>query len=304
MITNNELQFKYENAMRSRYAERTCLAYEQDLERFFSFFKRKETIDLTAQEIEVYLNYLGKMTDKEGNLLFTDRTVNRHRAALSGLYDYVIEQGYRRDNPIRGVKSRQIKEEAIGFLTEREVQVLLLKIANAPRKDDYVAARDHLMIRLTLYTGLTSHEIIHLRFNQLDFESNCLVVYDVNQDARLVPLPSALKEEYEEYIAKRQGIVCENEEEAELVFVNQKGCQLKAQSFNNTLAKYAKKLRLFNGLSQSMLRHTYARQKIQEGVSAQQLSELLGHSNHYYTLRLYETWFKEANDLTIPKINY
>ena len=61
---------------------------------------------------------------------------------------------------------------------------------------------------------------------------------------------------------------------------------------------------MMNGLNQSTLRHTYARQKIQEGVSPERLCELLGHSNHYYTLRLYETWFKEAADLTIPKINY
>ena len=234
MIANNELQFKYQAKMKSRYAERTCYSYEQDLERFFIFFKRKEIVSLTAQEIEVYLNYLTKLTDEEGNPLYTDRSVNRHRAAITGLYNYTIEEGFRRDNPLRVVKSRQVSEETLAYLSEREVQVLLLKISQSTTKDKFVAARDHFMIRLTLHTGLTTHEITHLQFDQIDFENANLTIYDVNHNERLVPLPMVLKEEYEEYLERRHEIQCEEEAE-QLVFVNQQGTKIKAQTSNNTL---------------------------------------------------------------------
>lgn len=305
MMMNDELQMRYELAMRNRYAERTCLAYEQDLWRFFNYFNRKREVVLTlaTSQIESFLKYQATLKDKEGQRQFSDRSINRLRAAITGLYDYAIEMGWTTYNPASAIKTTKVKEETVEYLTEREITSLLCLIGQTKNKDKFVSMRDHLMVRLTLYTGLTTFEILNLKFDQIDFENGILTIQDVNQVSRTVPLPMVLKEEYEAYLVKRLEIPCLEEAE-KLIFITQNGTPIKAQSFSNTLMKYSKKLRMLKGVSQSVLRHTYAHQKIQEGMGAIELSVLLGHNNQYYTQRLYETWLKEANDPTIPKVMY
>lgn len=304
-MMNDELQMRYGLAMRNRYAERTCLAYEQDLWRFFNYFNRKREVVLTlaTSQIESFLKYQATLKDEEGERQFSDRSINRLRAAITGLYDYAIEMGWTTYNPASAIKTTKVKEETVEYLTEREITSLLCLIGQTKNKDKFVSMRDHLMVRLTLYTGLTTFEILNLKFDQIDFESGTLTIKDVNQVSRTVPLPMVLKEEYEAYLVKRLEIPCLEEAE-NLLFITQNGTPIKAQSFSNTLMKYSKKLRMLKGVSQSVLRHTYAHQKIQEGMGAVELSDLLGHNNQYYTQRLYETWLKEANDPTIPKVMY
>ena len=299
-LTNNDLQFRFEEAIQTRYAERTRKAYEQDLWNFFNYFKREAILSLTSEQIKAFLTHQLNLKDEDGDPKFSPRSVNRLRASITSFYDYAMEQQWTNNNPARKVESIKVNEENTDYLTEREIMAILCLIETSTRKDKYVAARDHLMIRLSLHCGLTTYEILNLTFEQVDFKTNQLTITDVNEVERSIPLPLVLEEEYEAYLKLRQAIQTENH----LVFTSQFGEPIKAQSYSNALKKYAKKIRMFKKMSQSVFRHTYARQKIFEGMTSRELSRRLGHSNHYYTERLYQTWFQEANDPTTTRTIY
>ena len=297
-MRNDELQFSFEIAMRTRCSEATCIGYEQDLWRFFNYFnqKGKEVVDLTTQEINHFLTVQALLKDEEGNPIFSNKSINRSRAAIKGLYDHAIMLDLIHENPVSAIKSLPVDDEVVTCFSENEVVSLLAYLDGT----SFVAMRDHFMVRLSLYTGLTSYEVLHVTSDQFDFEKGCLTVYDANQQPRLVPLPNVLKEEYDRYLKERE----EKGWQEDYLFVTNTGNPIKAQSYSNTLNKYTKKMRLLKPISQSILRHTYAHQKIKEGVGVETLCTLLGHNNPYYTQKLYRTWFDQAKDLTQIKVRY
>lgn len=296
MIENYTLFNEFERTLPTLYAERTCLAYLKDLSFFKSYWKGTSVLTLTTEDLERYLIDLSKRRDEEGDRLYSDRTLNRHRAAIVSFYRHCLEQGYIEENPATEIKLREVSEEKVEFLTRSEIDHLLRVICPDSKAEQFVPLRDYFMVRLSLNTGLTTYEILHLTFDQLDFDRQQLTIVDVNGKRRMVELPKELQADYERYLTQR--LLIEGEGEAQsLVFLTQNGTPIKTQTASNSLLKYAKRMRTYKRINQSMLRHTYAYYQIERGTTVQSLSALLGHCHIYFTERLYHSWLQKNKTL-------
>ena len=108
---------------------------------------------------------------------------------------FAIERGLRRDNPAHGVKKAGVRKME-RFLSETEIAQLaqVLQTDALATGNPYPAAA----IRLLLLTGCRRSEIIGLRWQDVDFERQCLRLPDSKTGRKIVylnaPALSVLKE--------------------------------------------------------------------------------------------------------------
>lgn len=132
-------------------------------------------------------------TKKRGRAIVTggSGTANRTLGLLGGIFSFAIDQKYRPDNPVHGLK-RFTERKIERFLSAKELARLGDALTGAEREGENpvpVAA-----IRLLALTACRKSEILALRREWIDFERSCLRLGDSKTGAKVVPLGAAALE--------------------------------------------------------------------------------------------------------------
>lgn len=110
---------------------------------------------------------------------------NRTLGMIGAIFEFAVEQGFRTDNPARGVK--KFKEgRSDRFLSNEEMARLgdALRTAEAQGSNPYAVAA----IRLLLLTGCRKAEILSLKWRDIDFSNAMLRLADSKTGAKTVHL--------------------------------------------------------------------------------------------------------------------
>ena len=92
-------------------------------------------------------------------------------AAVKLYYQFLLEHGYRNDNPARLIKLGSRKEHFVQFqelLTRDELEELLTSREN--RYNDTIE-RNQVIISFLIYQGLTSQEITNIKVDDIDLDA-------------------------------------------------------------------------------------------------------------------------------------
>ena len=112
-------------------------------------------------------------------------TANRTLGMLGSVFEFAIDLGLRRDNPVRGVK--KFKEKKLNrFLSNEELARLGEALRQAER--DGVNAFAIAAIRLLLLTGCRKNEVLSLKWTEVDVGQGFLHLADSKTGARSVPI--------------------------------------------------------------------------------------------------------------------
>jgi integrase len=141
-------------------------------------------------------------------------TATRTVGLLGGIFSYAVAEGYRNDNPVRGVK-RYPGRKAERFLSSAELKTLgdVLSAAEkaggayrtglatwqaggraGPRptaSNEAVTPNVVAAIRLLLFTGCRKSEILTLKWEHVDFQRSCLRLPDSKTGSKVVLLGAA-----------------------------------------------------------------------------------------------------------------
>ena len=110
---------------------------------------------------------------------------NRTLGLLGPMMDFAIDEGFREDNPCRGVKKYKEGRPA-RFLSNEEIGRLgdALRSAERMNLNPFAIAA----IRLLLLTGCRKNEILRLKWEEVDFETGLLRLPDSKTGAKVVQL--------------------------------------------------------------------------------------------------------------------
>ena len=175
-ITFDEAVGKY-----IEWAKVNKISWERDklsLSHWQEEFKQKKLSEICKLDVERY-----KAKRKE---VVAPRTVNEEIACLKRLFNRMVEWGlFIGENPTKGVKFLRQPPGRIKFLSEEEKE-RLLNSCNPWLKPIVLTA---------LHTGMRRGEILNLKWNDIDFNRNVVIVRNSkNGERREIPLSNRLRE--------------------------------------------------------------------------------------------------------------
>jgi integron integrase len=164
-------------AVRARhYSKRTERTYVDWIKRFILFHGKRHPLEMGEPEINQFL------TDLAVRKKVSASTQNQALSAILFLYQRVLEKPLEWVNP--AVRAKKPKRLPV-VLTREEVRTILCLMDGAPK-----------LIATLLYgAGLRLHECLELRFKDIDFTTNQILVRDgKGQKDRITTLPASVKE--------------------------------------------------------------------------------------------------------------
>ena len=276
-------QFKHHLLSLGR-AERTLNAYESDLRQFAAWFEqanqRPFTLkDFTAIDVREYRTALLRRK-------CAPATVNRALAALRTLGAWAVGTGALSVNPVNNIRSVETPTLAPKWLDRRAQSALLRELereVNAARTEAarWQALRDKALVMLMLQAGLRVSEACSLALSDValnERKGSVVVREGKGLKQRTTPLNSEARGVLREWLAVRPNWSHPS------VFGGQRGEALQPRAVQRMLADHGRRAGV--EVTPHTLRHSFAKNLIDAGVSMEKVAALLGHAN-LNTTRIY-----------------
>ncbi len=117
------------------------------------------------------VSYMDEVTRKQNNIQYRIRILS----AIKKYYDYLIESGLRTDHPCKRLTIKKNHNPAIqlqDLFSSEELQLLLQR----ENRYWFLEMRNHVLISLLVYQGLTSDEIVRLELKDVDLDNGTIYI--------------------------------------------------------------------------------------------------------------------------------
>lgn len=259
---------------RRAVAPATRTAYGIDV-RQFADWGSAQGLDPASLNIPDLRRYLGVLSERGHGAT----TVARKLAAVRALLRVLVANGTREDNPAELLHSPKRPRRLPRVLKPNEVVALLESIpAGGP-----LELRDRALFELAYGSGLRAQELVSLRLDSLDFDSETVRVLGKGQKTRLVPVGEHARRALEQYLARGRPSLFPPGGDEPMLFLSKSGRGLSTSDVRRRLRSWA---RVVAARSPAVidahphaLRHSFATHLLEGGADLRAIQELLGHAS-------------------------
>ncbi|NUM48658.1 MAG: tyrosine-type recombinase/integrase [Anaerolineales bacterium] len=269
----------------------TVRNYQSDLNHFKRWFEQANAeplspAQLTPTDVREYRQHMLSVERRKAS------TINRRLSALSAYSRWAQEAGFLDYNPTDRVQTVSIQPRAPRWLDKKEQASLLRELEllrNAARTDHarFRALRDQTVVILMLNTGLRIGEVCNLVVSDLLItarKGQLLVREGKGGKQRFVPLNLEARRVIGEWLPERAVWLTNLDMQEAHLFITHLGERLGSRSIQKMITQVGQRAGI--SLSCHALRHTFAKNLVNAGVSLEKVAALLGHSN-LNTTRVY-----------------
>ena len=242
-----------------------------------AYFGDKYLHEITSRMVEIY--------KKERMDKVQDNTINNELNTLSGIFTKAIEWEKALINPVHKIKRFRIKERT--RILERWEQQALIESAGKERMAPHLQP----MIILSLNTGLRKEELLSLKWPDIDFENEVVLVRAENAKYN--------KSRHIDLNRHSLDVLRSLPQRRDYVF-----CDIKGQRFNNFRRSFqsaAKRVGLKDIVIHD-LRRTFGSNCVMDGVSLVTVQVWMGHASINTTIKHYGHLVKSFRKEEIKKI--
>jgi len=240
-----------EKYLQQSLMQSSVASYLYDIEKYKKANKNADKYDY--QKVMQYMEQL-RNNHKVSN-------VKRVLASIKKYYDYLIEIGKRKDNPVRSIKLRDGKTNPIqlqDLFTEKELQSLL-----KPRVERYpfLAKRNKIIMSLLVYQGLRIGEIENIKLTDVDLEKANLQIQATGiTNARNLPLKAEQILLLYQYINQDRNKLKTFRNDQNALLLGKLGTPIRKEDIDYLISTYNKAP--FGGLGAKKLTATTIRQSV------------------------------------------
>ncbi|MEE4258641.1 MAG: tyrosine-type recombinase/integrase [Bacteroidales bacterium] len=252
-----------------RYSNHTLKAYESDLLSFSSYLNTYyETVDLNQANTPMIKSWVADLKEKGLN----SNSINRKISTLKSYYKFLLKKGAITSNPMQKIHLLKKAKKLPAYIEKGQLKTYLEDHLSV---DDFIAARNKLIIELLYATGIREAELIALTHQSIDMSNKMLKVLGKGNKERIIPLSNSIIDEISHYISLKEKTFHNSNN---WLIVTNRG--LKAypkfiyRAVNDQLSGYTSTKK-----SPHILRHSFATHMLNNGADLNTIKELLGHSS-------------------------
>ena len=256
-------------------AANTIEAYSRDLANFHNFLlgRREELESANADHIRHYIRTISEKG-------MASSTVSRRVSSIRKFYQFLFDERIRADDPSKGLESPKQQKKVPRYLTEEEVERLLLAAHNREGKD---GLRIVALLEILYAAGLRVTELVSLTLNALSRDQRFLVFRGKGGKERMVPLNEPAIDAISAYLPVRISFIGHKglgDDNGFLFPSRGSSGHLTRVRFNQMLTELAVEAGLnFRQVSPHILRHSFATHLLAHGADLRTLQQMLGHSD-------------------------
>lgn len=251
---------KYERKL----SKNTVNSYQENLNKFKFFLKKKSTENVTKIDIKEYLKNIKNMND---------RTRAHYITVLRSFYKFLLSNNYIKTNPTENIVLPKLAKRLPKFLSVEEVDKLLDIELKTPL--DY---RNKAMLELLYATGVRISELLNLTISNVSFEDDLIRVIGKGSKERIVPVGEIAMDYLKIYLENYRNTLLKNKQ-SEYLFLNTFGGPISRQGFFKIIKKECLKKNIKQDVGPHTLRHSFASHMLNNGADLRIVQELLGHSD-------------------------
>ncbi len=260
----NHLKFE------KRYSPYTLIAYQNDLEQFFSYlisqFDAPAVPAITASFVRSWLAELKEDT-------ISAKSINRKISTLKSFFKYQMKTGGLLQTPMTTVISPRTGKRLPSFVEEKDM-VTLLQSVEFPK--DWQGRTEKLVLTLFYHTGMRLSELINLKETQVDVSNQQVKVLGKGNKERIIPVSKTLMDDLQAYLAEKHSLFTAS---PATVFITEKGKTLSPGKVYGFVKIYLSQVTTIRKKSPHVLRHSFATHLMNHGADLNAVKELLGHSS-------------------------
>jgi site-specific recombinase XerD len=211
---------------------------------------------------------------------YSINSVNNNIKGIKSFFDYYKAIGRITSNPADKLKPQKVQadyDEDPRWLERIEKNRLLLCVNDErmKKKNPWRFARNRAIVYCGLHAGLRVSEIVALELEDLDFNKSYVYISDgKGGKARRVEMNMDLRNSLLEWLAERG-----EHQDPPKVFLSQKGMKgITENAVERMLRNMGEKIGI-KDLTPHVLRHTFAHDLVERGVSIRLVADLLGHAS-------------------------
>lgn len=240
----------------------TLKSYQENLNQFALYYKSRNLLLLTKDEIKDFLYKMEKSAKTKAHYL----------TVINSFYNYMVLIDKIKINPALTIKMPKIAKNLPNYLTIEEVDRLLdIKLRN------FYDYRNKAMLELLYATGTRISELINLTFNQIDFDECVIRIMGKGKKERMIPVNDVAIDYLKEYINNYRIFLAKKNNN--YVFLNKNGDPISRVGFFKILKKLCQDAGIQKDVSPHTLRHSFATHLLNNGADLRVIQELLGHEN-------------------------
>ena len=203
----------------------------------------------------------------------TNRTVNRKISVLRSYYKFLIRTEAITLSPLKLHRPLKVSKKVnVPFSTDEVDRLLNSDLFSK----DYEGVLQKTIITLLYYTGIRRQELIDLKVNSVDFETNTIRVLGKRNKERMIPLLQGAVAVLKTYLCykKELSLALPN-----CFFCSTSGSKLSEGFVYQTVNHYFSMVSTKVKKSPHMLRHSFATHLLNNGADLNSVKELLGHES-------------------------
>jgi len=259
--------------LEKNYSKHTYEAYQANLNSFQHFIAETHPDEVAGIDQVSYSEIRSWIVDliQKGN---STRTVNRKLSVLRSYYKYLVRNGTLTVSPLKEHKPLKMAAKVPLPFSDEEVNKVL---EGDFYPDNYLGVLQKTILKLFYYTGIRRSELINLKRNAIDLETNTIKVLGKRNKERLVPLLPQM--------STQLNLLLQYQEQEQLPIYSEyllrspTGEKLTEAFVYQSVKKYFSKVTTKIKKSPHVLRHSFASHLLDQGAEINAIKELLGHSS-------------------------
>ncbi|WP_327641171.1 site-specific tyrosine recombinase XerD [Kribbella sp. NBC_00482] len=261
-------------------AANTLASYRRDLRRYGGYLAATEIDDLGRITEAVVGDFLMRLREGDADHPpLTASSAGRTVVAVRGFHKFCVREGLTAVDPAAAVKPPAPPQRLPKALSVDEVTRILSAAAGAEAEPAVLATRDAALLEFLYGTGARISEAVGLDVDDIDLDSNAVLLRGKGSKERVVPVGTYAREALSAYLVRGRPELVSRGRGTPALFLNARGGRLSRQSAWTVLRRAAQRAGISKEISPHTLRHSYATHLLDGGADVRVVQELLGHAS-------------------------